>query len=574
MRQLNDRMSCIPILPRRPLFWKNIPLFHVSQFPNTFCGVLYFVLGQGLGDHVNGFRILHEIQKLFPKAVFIVYADRRWADLVVRLDGIEVRWYPKASDVLSKEGTNNPYDWAHDSVRSEILSKDREAYLAYAHFPMPDRHARRESTLEATARTVGLSLRERARPFLPVTDEDSHWAHQYLDDRGINAEEYVVIAPFTWPHKMWSKENFSDIISRIWRTYRFRSIVISYPEIGDFDNEGVVCAYDLSLGQIAGLLKLSKLYIGLDSGISHMAAFFDLPMSVVFVERSNIPFEVAPLSPFVQNIVESFFFRLPAPRVETVWETISRQIESGSLMEDKCPVCHSPMRYVAFADRLSFRKMCVCGLTILEKNVASANVPFKHSLSFKVPFPVKLLRNSSDLNEFALFLGDTKSCGQEFQIRVNHDYFFNLASCFSADGGHDLTFSVDSLLSFMESCGFTFRRMTKQGDYWLIDFSRCGDPGNHVSPEKKVDLYWGGVVMRISPRLYFKWFSFESWGQPNNLVGVVKSLQELGMAKKDWIQCALASFSAERSFRSFRWLVKVIFFSLFQKKENTHFVEE
>lgn len=78
------------IIPDRPLRWNGIPLFHVGAFPEDFSGRLFFVLGQGLGDHVNGFRILHELKQRFTQAVFIVYADLRWEELVRRIEGIEI----------------------------------------------------------------------------------------------------------------------------------------------------------------------------------------------------------------------------------------------------------------------------------------------------------------------------------------------------------------------------------------------------------------------------------------------------------------------------------------------------
>ena len=126
-----------PIIPERPLSWKKVPLFHFELFSNDFSGTLYFVLGQGLGDHVNGFRIVHEVKKQFSKAICIVYADMRWEELVLRIEGIQIRWYPKAKDVISKTGTNNPYDSAHETIRNEIRFADGQAFLAYAHFLCP-----------------------------------------------------------------------------------------------------------------------------------------------------------------------------------------------------------------------------------------------------------------------------------------------------------------------------------------------------------------------------------------------------------------------------------------------------
>ena len=174
-----------PIIPSRPLRWFDIPLFHISFFSSEFSGRLYFIFGQGLGDHVNAFRVLIEIQKRFPQASFVIYADLSWQELVERLENVEIRWYPKAKDILSKEGTNNPYDSAREEVRKEISDLRGEAFLAYAHFPMPDRHARQGSTLEAIARTIGLDLGKNVRPYLPIHDADTQWAAAFLSKNGL-----------------------------------------------------------------------------------------------------------------------------------------------------------------------------------------------------------------------------------------------------------------------------------------------------------------------------------------------------------------------------------------------------
>jgi hypothetical protein len=364
-----------PIIPDRPLRWNGIPLFHVGAFPDDFSGELYFILGQGLGDHVNGFRILHELKQRFTHAVYIVYADLRWEELVRRIDGIHIRWYPKAMDPHSKVGTNNPYDQANKEVLKATDSNPGQRYLAYAHFPMRDRHARQETTLEATARSIGLSLREKARPFLPVLTSDMDWVDLFLKGHGLEKGRYAVIAPFSWPNKLWKKENFSALIDALLLKLGMRTVVASYPEIGIFDNEGVVCAFDLTLGQLAGLLNGAGMYVGLDSGPSHMAASFDLPMIVLYVEKKIIPFEVRALSPHALLIVESVFDHVPEPKVQTVVESIIFLKNPGNAEQiPACPVCRRTMNYVVRSGASAIRLMCPCGLAI-DTDCSAASFP-------------------------------------------------------------------------------------------------------------------------------------------------------------------------------------------------------
>ena len=53
----------------------------ISDVPSSYQGRFYFILGPGLGDTVNDFRILHEVLSRYPYAKPIVYADPRWKDL-------------------------------------------------------------------------------------------------------------------------------------------------------------------------------------------------------------------------------------------------------------------------------------------------------------------------------------------------------------------------------------------------------------------------------------------------------------------------------------------------------------
>ena len=57
----------------------------VPDVKPSFDGKLFFILGPGLGDTVNDFRILHEVLLRYPNATPIVYADPRWKSLYALL---------------------------------------------------------------------------------------------------------------------------------------------------------------------------------------------------------------------------------------------------------------------------------------------------------------------------------------------------------------------------------------------------------------------------------------------------------------------------------------------------------
>ena len=560
-KKKNIPSSFEALIPDYNLLWKGISLFHVEMVSTNFSGALFFVLGQGLGDHVNGFRILHEIMIRFPNAKFIVYADLRWKELVERIKGIEIRWYPKAKDVLSKEGTNNPYDPAHAEIRKEVEESQGKAFLAYAHFPMPDRHASRETTLEATARTIGLELKDKARPIVPLLQEDLVWAEFYLKKQGLEKGRYAVIAPYSWPNKMWGKENFSEVIDKIFKQFGLKTIVISYPEIGLFENEGAICAFDLSLGQIAGLMNFADFYVGLDSGPSHMAASFDLPMVAIFIEKRTIPFEVRPLSPWCLNVVESFFSSSSIPRVETVLESVAFLLGKKHSHVNICPICGGLMNYVVTANDGLLRMMCACG-TWCDHSVQEGIGEKENINNNFIDIMDKEKKVSFEFNSTFLTLAEYEVFGKWLRKEVPEKILITafrqkpqgilIPDQLKKD---QFQVSFDGLLIWLSRQGYFLKHLTYNDEKTFLSFEHGVGQWN-----KKFKLPWGKVFLKTTVDRYLRWFSFERWGNPETLVGIVKSQAELRVGYDDMLGCSWTAFLSMPSLRSFRWVVKSFIF--------------
>jgi ADP-heptose:LPS heptosyltransferase len=575
----------VPLIPRESLFWNGYPLFHVSRFAKDFSGRLYFVLGQGLGDHVNGFRILHELQTRYPKARFIVYADRRWEELVLRMGKIDVRWYPTALDPRSGTGTNDPYAGAHEAIREEMAAHPEEAYLAYDHFPMPDRHARGETTLEAISRAIGVDFRGEARPFLPFNEADGAFADRFLREKGLEGEKFALLAPFSWPNKRWSRERFSLLIDDLYKIHGLRSLLVAYPELGAFDNPGVVMAYDLTLGQIGGLISRATLFVGLDSGPSHMAAALELPMVVIFVERKTIPFEVRALSPWALHVVEGFARKEREPSLETVSAAVSFVLKNRANLKraiPRCPACERPAHYVWATDEISIDFGCVCGLVIRETrpdHPVSDNtflegvIPTDEKMRPEGKIPLSKIFVKSDLGSLRKLRAVDESLRQS--------RFESLELTFERGSGGEncalpvidlkeigeIRWSQDALVYWMGNRGYDLWEVplsNRDGDQWTLKFVRR-EKGHQGRGEKPVKIPWGNVILRLaSPKDYGRWFTFEKWGRPVDLVGIVKSQVALGYYKEA-TRSARVAFWAKPSVRSLRWVGKAFYFRLIRR---------
>lgn len=577
----------LPLDPRESHVWNGFPLCHVSRFSKDFSGRLYFVLGQGLGDHVNGFRILHELQIRLPHAQFIVYADRRWEELVFRVGTIDIRWYPSALDPRSGVGTNNPYLEAHEKIRKEMATLPSPSYLAYDHFPMPDRHARGETTLEAISRTIGFDFQGKARPFLPLTEADITFADQYLREKGLEEKKFVLIAPFSWPNKRWSRERFYLLIDNLYKIHGLRSLLIAYPEMGFFDNPGVVMAYDLTLGQIGGILARATLFVGLDSGLSHMAAALDIPMVVIFVERKTIPFEVRALSPWALHIVEGFTTEDREPSIKTVSEAISFVLKNRMDLKMAipfCPACKRPAHYVWEANSSSIDFGCVCGLVIrklssdqsrsdstsLQETERASSVGLESSegeLSLSSLVRTSDLTSPKKLNYFEERL---RQCRLErIDLTIERRSERELYLFFGKDSKEEgeIFWSQDALVYWMGSLGYDLEDVS-WGDglanYWTLRFVRRDrvPPGRK---KKSIKIPWSeGVLTLADPMDYSRWYTFEKWGHLEDLVGIVKSQVALGYYKEA-VRSSKVAFRAKPSLRSLRWFGKAFYFRLTQE---------
>ena len=545
-----------------PRHWNAIPLFDYESFSSDFEGTLYFVLGQGLGDHVNGFRVFKEVKDKFYKAKYILYADSRWEGLVLRLEGVTIRWFPKASDVLNSEGTNNPYDFAHATIRKEIKVSRVPSYLAYAHFPLPDRHARRETTLQATARAINLELKEKTRPYLPVRSSDKEWATGFLSANGLKRGEFAVVAPFSWPNKRWTKEKFSELIDGLHQKLNLRTVVIAYPEMGTFSNDGVVCGYDLNLGQITGILSLAGLYVGLDSGLSHIAAFFDLPMVTIFIEKRTIPFEVRPLSPQSLNIVESFFYPVTVPSLETVLQSAILIFQKGSKSIPECPVCNGPMHYIASFRENRVESLCSCGFlkqwevgdgsdpVMVQDSVQGSDSSYL-DLSGRLD-SIESVHYWSDEIERLRFLS--------ISFRLDKNSFPTPPSDSSTLFLNEkIDFSLDAFWSWMRQKGYRLDQINNHSKMSELTFRKNID--SEQRPRRFFRIRWGSCFLVLTEDLYFSWYSFERWGNPDILVGIVKSQSEFGMWNFEMIHCAWIALRAKFSLRSFRWFIKSLIFA-------------
>ena len=110
------------------------------------------------------------------------------------------------------------------------------------------------------------------------TDADETEAARLLSTAGVNDKPFVVLGPGTSTGreiKRWSNEGFAEVADRLAAEFGIKSVVVALTgrgEISRLSGNAIDLTGNTSLPVLAALLKRARLFIGVDSGVMHLAA--------------------------------------------------------------------------------------------------------------------------------------------------------------------------------------------------------------------------------------------------------------------------------------------------------------
>lgn len=169
--------------------------------------------------------------------------------------------------------------------------KDFWKRLLFTH-PLPNPvNEHRACLCQHVAESLGLSV-EYLKAEVRWDGADREKVRSTLENRGVSGE-YFVIHPFTRGlYKYWRMEGFAALSDSVAEKYHLRPVWTSSPAaeevrllheaVGYCRIKPVVIPGELSLNQMACLLASARLYVGLDTAVTHMAAAQGVPMVVLF----------------------------------------------------------------------------------------------------------------------------------------------------------------------------------------------------------------------------------------------------------------------------------------------------
>jgi ADP-heptose:LPS heptosyltransferase len=274
------------------------------------------VIHQGaLGDFILALPTLGVLRKTFPQAKFTFMGYPRILELV------EKRFY--ADEILSidqkgmasffVQGGSLDRQLSHFLSTFDIVTvfgKDEKGtfignlrrvcrgQILHIHsFPSWVERIHLADHLLREISRFGFFVSERI-PKLHLKESDQHWGRSFWRKKGLAAKEkaeVIILHPGSGSKKkMWPLERFLDLVSCLQKYLDSRILIIIGPaegaEVqkafeemeGNRGGASPILIKGLSLLRLASVMEECRLFIGNDSGISHMAAALGIPTVAVF----------------------------------------------------------------------------------------------------------------------------------------------------------------------------------------------------------------------------------------------------------------------------------------------------
>jgi heptosyltransferase-3 len=135
-------------------------------------------------------------------------------------------------------------------------------------------------------RRIGINTSE-TQPRLFISEKNRLIAEILLKEYGLPAESrWVTINPFSrWKYKEWDNAKWGEVIDRLWEKHRMPAVLIGAPEesagcqeiIAGREGRTINLAGRTTLGELAAVISMSSLHLGVDSAAPHIAAALGTP---------------------------------------------------------------------------------------------------------------------------------------------------------------------------------------------------------------------------------------------------------------------------------------------------------
>lgn len=183
-------------------------------------------------------------------------------------------------------------------VRVSRESRDDSSWrkLAFTHlipdpgYAPPPVHPGAEQSLRIV-RTLGIDTPD-STPRLEVAPENRASVRELISELGLaRGARWVTINPFSrWKYKEWGYDKWCEVIDRLWDAHGLPSLLVGSVQeaaaaeeiIRSRSDHAFNLAGKTSLGELAALIGMSALHLGVDSAAPHIASAVGTPTVTVY----------------------------------------------------------------------------------------------------------------------------------------------------------------------------------------------------------------------------------------------------------------------------------------------------
>jgi len=457
-----------------------------------------------------------------------------------------------------------PHHHTFRRLLQEIFEECKQdpGFVAIGGFKLTDQLSRKEPSLAMKARAIGLTMKQdECRPYFPLPPDALASAQQFLQAQKLTPGRYFAVAPYTWPDKMWEHRSWGALVNHLHETTGLPILIIGVPGYPPIQGPSIREAIGLPLPQVAALIAQARCYIGLDSGPTHLAACFDIPIVALNPQGKFPPFLVEPHTPYKRIHVTPGIYGLKPISAASVFQVVCKALEQP--VPPDCPVC-AAQPYILGAQNGKILYLCRCGLifrtrgqnTKPEKNRNERRIPFnQHSKTSKA-----LPTTTDELDDFSFHLSKTE--GRLDTAKFSFEHWDSLEvdplTLLNDSTTRDVWWNWDSVYSFLSKSGWcivdSYLKPTGaiSNPSFLVEIKASRYQSGDIDGQFRMP--WGRKIFKVNRATYERWLAWGAFRNQGELEGLGWNLVNEG--KKDAGQFILKmAFQVQPRWRGLKRLI-------------------